>query len=148
MKLLGKLMNKSRENELVDIESELGKLAGTVLFRIVTGTGISEENSEAEMMMKNLVQESVMLTAMFSFADALGSCRILASWLFEKQAKDIIKKYDEILERILEEHIHRATKDEEGSENNSLMGILMEIYQDDKLEFQISRTNIKAFILV
>ncbi|XP_031284222.1 cytochrome P450 705A5-like [Pistacia vera] len=139
-------MRKASENEVVDTESELGKLERTILFRIVTGTGISEENREAEMM-KNMVEESVSPNTKFLFADALGPCRIFPSWLFEKQAKDIIKKYNKILERILEEHKERAKKDEERSENKNLMDILLEVYHDDKLEFKISRTNIKAFIL-
>ncbi|KAJ0037693.1 hypothetical protein Pint_24063 [Pistacia integerrima] len=68
MKLLRKLMRKASENEVVDMESESGKLARTILFRIVTGTGISEENREAEMM-KNMVEESDLLVAGVSGAD-------------------------------------------------------------------------------
>ncbi|KAJ0094712.1 hypothetical protein Patl1_17320 [Pistacia atlantica] len=68
MKLLRKLMRKASENEVVDTESELGKLERTILFRIVMGTRISKENREAEMM-KNMVEESDILVVGISGAD-------------------------------------------------------------------------------
>ncbi|KAJ0038484.1 hypothetical protein Pint_24059 [Pistacia integerrima] len=147
MRLLSKILEKAGKNEVVDLGSELGKLASSVLMRMVTGAGFSEENSEADMM-KEWVVESLGLTGKFFFARALGPFKILASWLFEKRGRDIIKRCDDLLEKYLEEHEVRANGDGDRSENRDLMDILLEVYHDEKSEFKITKTNIKAFLLV
>ena len=50
---------------------------------------------------------------------------------------------DEILERVLKQHEKNPKK-----ENEDLVDILLKVYQDDKIEFKITRTHIKAFLLV
>ncbi|XP_031284221.1 cytochrome P450 705A5-like [Pistacia vera] len=47
----------------------------------------------------------------------------------------------------LEEHELRANGDGDRSENRDLMDILLEVYHDEKSEFKITKTNIKAFLL-
>lgn len=147
LRLLRKILKKADENKAVDLGSEIGKLASSVLLRMVTGSGFSEENSEAEMM-KDMVEESLVLTAKFLFAEALGPLKVFASWLFEKRGRDIITKYDELLERYLEEHEVRSKRDGDRSENRDLMEILLQVYHDEKAELKITKTNIKAFLLV
>ncbi|KAJ0037688.1 hypothetical protein Pint_24065 [Pistacia integerrima] len=94
-----------------------------------------------------MVVESLVLTIKLLVAAALGPFKILASWLFEKRAREIIKWYDELLEKYLEEHEARANGDGDRSENRDLMDILLEVYHDEKSEFKITKTNIKAFLL-
>ncbi|KAJ0095545.1 hypothetical protein Patl1_17317 [Pistacia atlantica] len=94
-----------------------------------------------------MVVESLVLTAKLLVTKALGPFKILASWLFEKRAREIIKWYDELLEKYLEEHEARANGDGDRSENRDLMDILLEVYHDEKSEFKITKTNIKAFLL-
>ncbi len=52
-------------------------------------------------------------------------------------------KYDAILERVLKQHEESPKQD-----NEDLMDILLKVYQDDKTEFKISKTHIKALVLV
>ncbi|KAJ0037690.1 hypothetical protein Pint_24067 [Pistacia integerrima] len=119
MRLLSKILEKADKNEVVDVGSELGKFASSALMRMVTGAGFSEENCEA------------------------GPFKILASWLFGKRGREIIRSYDEYLE----EHEVRANGDGDRTENRDLMDILLEVYHDEKSEFKITKTNIKAFLL-
>lgn len=128
--------------------SELGKLASTVLYRMVTGAGFSKENSDQAEMMKKAEEGSLILTAKLLFADALGPYRVSASWLFEKQGTDIINRYDELLERFLQKHEERAKTEGKTSENKDLMDILLEVYHDEKVDFKITKHNIKDFLLV
>ncbi|KAJ0095975.1 hypothetical protein Patl1_17246 [Pistacia atlantica] len=127
--------------------TELGKLASKVLMRMVTGAGFSEENCEADMM-KEMAEESLVLVAKFLLANALGPFKILAYWLLQKRGRELTKWYDELLEKYLEEHEVRANGDGDRSENRDLMDILLEVYHDEKSEFKITKTNIKAFLLV
>jgi hypothetical protein len=73
----------------------------------------------------------------------LGPLRILAFWLYGKKAINVTLKYDAILERMLKQHEESPKK-----ENEDLMDILLKVYQDDKAEFKINRTHLKAFLLV
>ncbi|XP_031254881.1 cytochrome P450 705A12-like [Pistacia vera] len=146
MRLLSKILEKAGKNEVVDVGSELGKIASSVLMRMVTGAEFSEENCEADMM-KEMVEESLVLLVKFLFAESLGPFKILAYWLLQKRGRELTKWYDELLEKYLEEHEVRANGDGDRSENRDLMDILLEVYHDEKSEFKITKTNIKAFLL-
>jgi hypothetical protein len=55
--------------------------------------------------------------------------------------KNLTLTLDEILERVLKQHEKNPKK-----ENEDLVDILLKVYQDDKAEFKITRTHIKAFL--
>ena len=58
---------------------------------------------------------------------------------------DVSLRYDEILEKVLKQH-ENSGELKRGDED--LMDILLKVYQDDKAEFKINRTHLKAFLLV
>uniref|UniRef100_A0A2N9G3C1 RNA-directed DNA polymerase n=1 Tax=Fagus sylvatica TaxID=28930 RepID=A0A2N9G3C1_FAGSY len=101
----------------------------------------SEEHDEAERITQ-LVKESMEVGAKILLGDVLGPLRILAFWMYGKKAINVALKYDAILERVLKQHEEGPEK-----ENEDLMDILLKVYQDDKAEFKINRTHLKAFLL-
>ncbi|GMY22358.1 cytochrome P450 705A12-like [Fagus crenata] len=74
--------------------------------------------------------------------DVFGPLKILAFWLYGKKAINVTLKLDAILEKALKQHEESLQK-----ENKDLMDILLKVYQDDKAEFKINRTHLKAFML-
>jgi hypothetical protein len=64
----------------------------------------------------------------------------LAVW---KEGHKCDIEVDAILEKVLKQHEESLQK-----ENKDLMDILLKVYQDDKAEFKINRTHLKAFLLV
>ena len=102
----------------------------------------SEEHDEAKRI-RQLVKESMEVGEKIFLGDVLGPLRILSFWLYGRKAIDVALKYDAILERVLKQHEESPQK-----ENKDLLDILLKVYQDDKAEFKINRTHLKAFLLV
>ena len=73
----------------------------------------------------------------------LGALRILAFCVCGRLAINMTFKFDEIFERVLKQHDENPK-----IQNEDLMDILLKIYQDDKSEFKITRTHLKAILLV
>lgn len=107
-----------------------------------------DDTDEAEKI-RVLVKETFEMATKVAFGDVFGwPLERLAFWMFGKHAKDVTMRYDEILEKILKQHEERAKKEGLDREDRDLMDILLKVYQDHNAEFKITRTNIKAFLLV
>ena len=68
--------------------------------------------------------------------------------MFGKQALDLTRRYDELLERVLKDHEVRRSKNGGEREDKDLMDILLDVCHDEKAEVKITRTHIKAFFVV
>ncbi|KAA8520263.1 hypothetical protein F0562_014519 [Nyssa sinensis] len=117
----------------------------TEIEQMVMSTRCSNNDDEAERC-RELVKESFKIGAKFCFGDLLGPLKWLGFWLYGKQAVEVTRRYDDLLERILKEHEEERENGER--EDKDLMDILLEVYHDDKAEVKITRTHIKAFFLV
>lgn len=78
------------------------------------------------------------------FGNILGPFGILAFWLFGKQAISVRLRFDELLEGILKEHEDQIRK----KDSQDFMDILLKVYQDDKAEVKMTRTDLKALLTV
>lgn len=106
-------------------------------------TACSGEKNEAERI-RYLVKEAMEVMAKLCFGDVLGPLKNLGFLLFGKRAFDVGKSSEELIEKILKEHEEDRTK----NEPKNLMDILLEIHQDHTAAVNITRTHIKAFIMV
>ena len=105
-------------------------------------------DDEAETI-RTLVRETMEVATKVSFGNVFGGpLEKLAFWLFGRQVRDLTLRYDEILEKVLKQHEHRAKEDDFDREDRDLMDILLRVYRDENSEFKITRTHIKAFFLV
>lgn len=129
---------------VVNVGAELTRLTNNVTCRAVMSSRCSEEGGEAERV-RELVKETFEVAAKMCFGDVLGPLKKLGFWVYGKQAMDVTRRYDELLERVLKEHEF----EERGKRGDKdLMDLLLEVCQDEKAEVRITRTHIKAFILV
>jgi cytochrome P450 len=134
-------LESAKKQQAFDVGAELMKLANNSTCRLMMSIRCSEERDEAERIRK-LVKESIEVSAKVMLGDVLGPLRILTFWLYGRKAIDLTLSYDEILERVLQQHEESPQK-----ENEDLMDMLLKVYQDDKAEFKITRTHLKAFLL-
>ncbi|KAA8520262.1 hypothetical protein F0562_014518 [Nyssa sinensis] len=86
----------------------------------------SNNDDEAEKC-RELVKESLKIATKFFFGDVFGPLKWLGFWVYGKQAVEVTRRYDDLLERILKEH-------EEERKSGDLMDILLEVYQDENAE--------------
>ncbi|KAF2319438.1 hypothetical protein GH714_015846 [Hevea brasiliensis] len=109
-RFIQKIVEKDRENENVNLEKGLMKLTNNIVCRIAMSTSCSEEEDEAERC-KELVEGSIELTGKMVIVYLLGPLKKVGRWVFMKELKDISRRIDELLEKILKEHEERAKKD-------------------------------------
>ncbi|CAJ1933969.1 unnamed protein product [Sphenostylis stenocarpa] len=150
---VGRLLENAREKGgAIDLGSEFMKLTNNVTCRMAMSTSCSEKCEDAERIRK-LVKESFELAAKLCFGDVLGPLKQLSFWVYGKKALDVSTRYDELLEKVLKEHEHKALSRANGHHSDEesemdLMDILLQVYHDAHAEFKITRTQIKAFFLV
>ncbi|KAI3665649.1 hypothetical protein L6452_44278 [Arctium lappa] len=138
------LLRKSRGGIAVDVDAELIKLANNVISRMVMGGRCSEGENEAGKM-RRLVTEVVEITGTLNVSDYVWFCKDVDLQGFGKKLKDIRRRVDELIDRIIEEH--EEMRKEKKVEVKDLLHILLDIEEDESMEIKLSRENIKAFIL-
>lgn len=146
-RLLRKLSESSSRGEEVDLGADLMRLTNNSICRMAMSTRCSEGGGAAERV-RELVKESFELAAKVCFGDVLGPLRRLGFWLYGKQAIDVTMRYDDLLEGMMREHEERGEREGWEREDKDLMDILLRVYKDDKAEVKITRTHVKAFLLV
>ncbi|KAI3760569.1 hypothetical protein L1987_50965 [Smallanthus sonchifolius] len=63
---------------------------------------------------------------------------------FGKRSKDVHRRYDTFMERIIEEH--RVARKQERGEAKDMLSILLDISEDESMETKLTREDIKALI--
>ncbi|KAK9170150.1 hypothetical protein Syun_002290 [Stephania yunnanensis] len=152
---LHSLLVKSNKGEgLVDLHTELIRLANNLITRMAMNRRCSELDNDAEQI-RELVEEIIELVGKFNLSDYIWFCKNLDLQGFRKRFEDAHAKYDRMIEKIIKEHeeARKSSKDETGGdasgdhEVKDILHILLDISEDDDAEMRLSRENIKAFIL-
>lgn len=141
-RLLNMMIQSASRNEAIDMEALLTKLTNNIICRMAVSTRCSEEDDEAEKI-KELVSGSFELTSKTGVIHLMGPFKWLGVWYFANQVNNMTQKYDELLEKLLKEHQEKVRSEHD----KDLMDILLEVYHDEKAEFRMTRTQIKAFIM-
>lgn len=146
-KLCEKLIESARKKEVVDLGSELMKLTNNSTCKMVMSTSCSENGDEAARIRK-MMMRTIRLATKVSYGDVLGPLKRLGFWLYGKQLADVSWEFDELFEKMLKEHEKKGEREGWEREDLDLIDLLLKVYQDDKAELKITRTQIKAFLLV
>ncbi|KAJ4850626.1 hypothetical protein Tsubulata_022196 [Turnera subulata] len=145
-RFLQKILEKARKNEAVDIGGEITALTNNIICRMVMSTRCSGEDNEAERC-RELMKESFDLAIKLTLVAFLGPFKKLGAWVFRKQALDVPRRFDELLEKLMKEHEERAKKGYSEPEDKDLMDILLQVYHDEYSELKITRDQMKCFFL-
>lgn len=146
VRFLRKAFEKAKKNEIVDLSKEIMTLTNNITYRMVMSASCSGQDNDVEKCV-GLVRESFQLVAKMTLANLLGPLRKVGVFFFREQLLDVPRRFDELLERIMEEHEERARRDGGEIENKDLMDIVLEAYHDKDAEVKISRTQMKSFFL-
>uniref|UniRef100_A0A2K1Z3U4 Cytochrome P450 n=1 Tax=Populus trichocarpa TaxID=3694 RepID=A0A2K1Z3U4_POPTR len=137
---------RREELEVVDLSEEIMTLTNNITYRMVMSARCSGQDNDVEKCV-GLVRESFQLVAKMTLANLLGPLRKVGVFFFGEQLLDVPRRFDELLERIMEEHEERARRDGGEIENKDLMDIVLEAHHDKDAEVKISRTQMKSFFL-
>jgi cytochrome P450 len=147
VRFLRKAFEKAKKKEVVDLSKEIMTLTNNITYRMVMSARCSGQDNDVEKCV-GLVRESFQLVAKMTLANLLGPLRKVGVFFFGEQLLDVPRRFDELLERIMEEHEERARRDGGEIENKDLMDIVLEAHHDKDAEVKISRTQMKSFFLV
>ncbi|CAH2053173.1 unnamed protein product [Thlaspi arvense] len=139
-RLYANLLDKAKKNESIEIGKEAMKFTNNTICRMSIGRSCSEKNGEAERL-RELVFKSFALTKKIFIANLLH--RVFGISVFRKEIMGVSRECDEFLEGILVKHEEKPEKDQD----KDMMDLLLETYRDENAEYNISRKQIKSFLL-
>nr|QWK52336.1 cytochrome P450 705A23-1 [Isatis tinctoria] len=137
------LLDKAMKNESVEIGKEAMKFTNNSICKMIMGRSFNEENGEAERV-RDLVTESTALTMKIFVANMLQwPLKKLGISLFRREIMGVSCGFDEVLERILDEHEEKKDEDQD----MDMMDVLLETYRDETAEYKITRNHIKSLFV-
>ncbi|XP_029118138.2 cytochrome P450 93G1-like [Elaeis guineensis] len=150
--LLRAVFDKSARREPIDMSSEIIKMTNnevTMMAASTTSSGAGGETEEA----RELVKQVAELVGAFNIADYIGFCKNLDLQGLEKRVREVHRRFDALMERIIRGKEEKRRKRKEmgcGREDEvkDLLDILLDVAENDDAEMKLTRENIKGFILV
>ncbi|KAK7336613.1 hypothetical protein VNO77_17159 [Canavalia gladiata] len=143
--LLKSLIVCSTEGRATDLSLDLTAMTNNILCRMAMSTTCLDKGNHAEEI-QGLVREFLHVGAKLSMGEVLGPLGKLDLFGYGKKLVKIVHKFDQILERILEEHELKNTNDCQGP-TGDMMDILLQVYKDPNAQVRLTRNDIKAFFL-
>ncbi|KAJ0715972.1 putative 3,9-dihydroxypterocarpan 6A-monooxygenase [Helianthus annuus] len=138
------LSRKASIGEAINVNAELVKVTNNLISRILLSERCSENAGEADNIRKLI----------FEITDVLGTHKLSDHiWLFKnldlqgfgKRVKDIRRRFDVLVEKIIKEHEAARTQGLQSQEKD-LLSILLDIAEEERIDIAFTRENIKAFI--
>ncbi|CAI9118944.1 OLC1v1020578C2 [Oldenlandia corymbosa var. corymbosa] len=145
-RFMDRLWRKATAGEAVDLSSEFVRLTNNVISRMSMSKRCSEDENEAGDI-KKLIQEISVINGKFNVCDYVWFLKNLDLQGFKKRSRELRHKFDRLIEKIIEEHEAKRTKDEHRKEVKDLLDLLLDISEDESSQVKLSRENIKAFLL-
>ncbi|XP_074381335.1 cytochrome P450 93A3-like [Apium graveolens] len=144
------LLQKARAVEAVDVGSVLSKLTNNVISTMVMRKRCSEKDDDAGEI-RNIIKETSDLLGAFNLSDCIWFCKNLDLQGIKKRAVNARGKYDKLIERIIEEHCQIRRKRQENDDGShpqkDFLDILLDMSEDDSVEFKLNMDQIKALVL-
>ncbi|KAH0855041.1 hypothetical protein HID58_020521, partial [Brassica napus] len=143
-RLYASLLDNAVKNESVEIGKEAMKFTNNIICKMIMGRSCNEENGEAERV-RDLVAESTALTMKIFVANMFQRpLKKLRISLFREEIMRVSRRFDEVLERILEEH----EKKKDDDQDMDLVDVLLETCRDETTaEYRITRNHIKSLFV-
>ncbi|CAA7038107.1 unnamed protein product [Microthlaspi erraticum] len=143
------LVDKAKKKESVDIKKEAMELIGNIICRMSFGRRFTEEIGEADSVQGSVIKSSgtkkkMILEILFFFEILLfRQVEKLGISLFKKDITAVLKKLNELLEKILLEHKEKPNM----NGYNDMMDVLLSVYEGENADYKITKNHIKAFFV-
>lgn len=150
LRFLRLLQRKGEAGVAVDIGGELLTLTNSTISRMAMRKNCCENDSDVEEIRK-MVRDVSELGGKFNVSDYIWFCKNLDLQGMNKRLKEIMERFDRMMEKVIREHQDERKKRKEKGEDEhvrDLLDILLEVHENEKSEIKLSMENVKAFILV
>ncbi|XP_076939860.1 cytochrome P450 93A3-like [Bidens hawaiensis] len=138
------LFQNAKTGKAFNLDAELVKMSNNVISRMLFSERCSENEHEAEEI-KKLIIEIAEIMGKFNLSDYIWIFKNLDLQGFGKRLKDIRRRFDELVDRIIKDH--EESRKQESGKVKDLLNILLDVAEDETMEIKLTRENIKAFIL-
>ncbi|KAK1268257.1 Cytochrome P450 93A3 [Acorus gramineus] len=144
LRLVAALDEAAARGTIMNVSEELHKASNNGIIRMVTGMGEGSGVDEARELVKG-VAETI---GTFNLSDFVWVLRGVDVKGIKGRIDGVFRRFDKVLERIIgrKEEERRGGGDGVGRAKD-LLDILLEVAEDDKAEFKLTRENIKGFVL-
>jgi len=138
-------INSASEDSLtVNISKTLSALGIDIICRTAFSRKYSEQDLIGSRGINSMIKETFVLAGSFNIGDYIPYLDWIDLQGFNRRLKNIHKTQDELLEKIIEEHVSTA-------QNNpnvmpDLVDVLLAASEDEDMEIQITRDNIKSIV--
>lgn len=149
LRFLRFLQKKGEAGEVVDVGGELMTLMNSIISRMTMSKTCCESDNDAEDIRK-MVTDTAELAGKFNLSDFIWFFKNLDLQGLNKRLKEILDRFDTMMERVIKEHEDERRKRKERGESvqiRDLLDILLDIHEDTSTEIKLTKENIKAFIL-
>ncbi|KAK4753516.1 hypothetical protein SAY87_001620 [Trapa incisa] len=145
-------------NSKINLTEELLKLTNNTISQMILSMRCSGTNSEADNV-GSVIREVSEIFGEFNLSDFVWLCKHVDFQGFRKRFKDLQRRYDSILENIIEtrEGSRKAKRKELGpaavsgpvdnQEIKDFLDMMLDIYEDPNSDMKVTRNNVKALIL-
>ncbi|KAK1268256.1 Cytochrome P450 93A2 [Acorus gramineus] len=145
LRLVATLNEAAARGTIIDVSEELHKASNNGIIRMVTGMSDGGGVHEVRGLVKG-VAETIGTLNLSDFVWVLRGVDVRG---IKRRIDEVHRRFDEVLERIIgrkEEERRRGGGGGLGRAKD-LLDILLEVAEDEKAEFKLTRENIKGFVL-
>ncbi|KAA3454764.1 licodione synthase-like [Gossypium australe] len=141
------LLDKSKSGETVNLTQELLKLTNNVISQMMLSIRCSGTVDQADGF-RTLVREVNEIFGEFNVSDIIWFFKNIDVQGFRKRFLDIHNRYDSLLEKIMRDREElRKNKKPNVDDVKDFLDIMLDIFEDEHSEVQLTRNHIKALIL-
>ncbi|CAI0452082.1 unnamed protein product [Linum tenue] len=149
--LLGLLHEKSRDRGRVNLSQELLRFSNNIICMMMLGIRASGTEGEAEVA-RRLARDVTQIFGEFNVSDFVWFLRKWDLQGFKRRSEDIRRRFDELLERIVNER--EAVREEERRrdggkrrEARDFLDMMLDVIEDENAEIKLTRDHVKALVL-
>ncbi|XP_022934356.1 3,9-dihydroxypterocarpan 6A-monooxygenase [Cucurbita moschata] len=145
-KLVERIEANSREKKPSDLRLEFTTLTNNIISRMLLSTRCCDGIDEAQEV-QDLMWKINRLAGKLSLGDILGPLKVLDFSGNGKKFVTTMKRFDGLVERIMKEHEAAVNGGRDPDRKLDVLDILLECHNDPNAEMNISRKDIKSFLL-
>ncbi|OWM89327.1 licodione synthase-like [Punica granatum] len=149
---LGLVYDKCQTGESINLTQELLKLTNNIISQMMLSIRCSGTDSQADAC-RSVIREVTEIFGAFNVSDFIWFCKNMDFQGFRKKFEDIHRRYDSILENIIETREQsRKKKRKEGGlgqeeKIKDFLDMMLDVFEDPNSEMKLTRNNIKALVL-
>ncbi|CAI9109293.1 OLC1v1009095C1 [Oldenlandia corymbosa var. corymbosa] len=140
--LVESLKRVASDGAAVDFSTDIRSLGANMSCLMIFGKKYLDKDFK-DKRFGNVVRESLEISALINLGDYFPLVRVLDLQGFTRRFKKIAKVYDDLLEKIIDDHVNSQDQ----NETKDFVDILMDIMESGKSEFDFDRRHVKAILL-